>query len=91
MALGKRKLRGKTLGSIGAACTLTNGRRIAIPPGPSTCAGASTSTFTCCATVLFGPAARPLPQLPITTDSQGYLVAQSDFNEPVGPSFWERG
>jgi ubiquinol-cytochrome c reductase iron-sulfur subunit len=43
------------------------------------------------ATVLFGPAARPLPQLPITTDSQGYLVAQSDFNEPVGPSFWERG
>ena len=43
------------------------------------------------ATVLFGPAARPLPQLPITTDSQGYLVAQGDFNEPVGPSFWERG
>ena len=43
------------------------------------------------ATVLFGPAARPLPQLPITIDSEGYLVAQSDFHEPVGPSFWERG
>ena len=43
------------------------------------------------AAVLFGPAARPLPQLPITTDSEGYLVAQSDFHEPVGPSFWERG
>jgi ubiquinol-cytochrome c reductase iron-sulfur subunit len=43
------------------------------------------------ATVLFGPAPRPLPQLPITTDAQGYLVAQSDFQEPVGPSFWERG
>ena len=43
------------------------------------------------ATVLFGPAPRPLPQLPITTDAQGYLVAQSDFHEPVGPSFWERG
>jgi ubiquinol-cytochrome c reductase iron-sulfur subunit len=43
------------------------------------------------ATVIFGPAARPLPQLPMTTDSQGYLVARSDFNEPVGPSFWERG
>jgi ubiquinol-cytochrome c reductase iron-sulfur subunit len=42
------------------------------------------------ATVLFGPATRPLPQLPITTDAQGYLVAQSDFHEPVGPSFWER-
>ena len=32
-----------------------------------------------------------LPQLPMTTDSQGYLVARSDFHEPVGPSFWERG
>jgi ubiquinol-cytochrome c reductase iron-sulfur subunit len=41
--------------------------------------------------VVFGPAARPLPQLPITVDSEGYLVAQSDFHEPVGPSFWERG
>jgi ubiquinol-cytochrome c reductase iron-sulfur subunit len=43
------------------------------------------------AKVLFGPAARPLPQLPIGVDSQGYLVATSDFHEPVGPSFWERG
>jgi ubiquinol-cytochrome c reductase iron-sulfur subunit len=43
------------------------------------------------ATVIFGPAARPLPQLPLTTDAQGYLVARSDFTEPVGPSFWERG
>jgi len=40
--------------------------------------------------VVFGPAARALPQLPIMVDSEGYLVAQSDFNEPVGPSFWER-
>jgi ubiquinol-cytochrome c reductase iron-sulfur subunit len=43
------------------------------------------------AQVIFGPAPRPLPQLPITTDSKGYLVAKSDFHEPVGPSFWERG
>jgi ubiquinol-cytochrome c reductase iron-sulfur subunit len=43
------------------------------------------------ATVIFGPAARPLPQLPMTTDAQGYLVAKSDFTQPVGPSFWERG
>ena len=42
------------------------------------------------AAVIFGPAVRPLPQLPITVDSEGYLVAQSDFHEPVGPSFWER-
>jgi ubiquinol-cytochrome c reductase iron-sulfur subunit len=43
------------------------------------------------AQVLFGPAPRPLPQLPITTDADGYLVAMSDFHEPVGPSFFERG
>ena len=42
------------------------------------------------AAVIFGPAARPLPQLPITVDDEGYLVARSDFEEPVGPSFWER-
>ena len=41
--------------------------------------------------VIFGPAHRRMPQLPITVDSEGYLVAQSDFQEPVGPSFWERG
>lgn len=40
--------------------------------------------------VVFGPAARALPQLPLMVDDEGYLVAQSDFTEPVGPSFWER-
>ncbi|GAA2175967.1 Rieske 2Fe-2S domain-containing protein [Arthrobacter parietis] len=43
------------------------------------------------AKVIFGPAARPLPQLPISVDEEGYLVATSDFQEPVGPSYWERG
>jgi len=43
------------------------------------------------AEVIFGPADRPLPQLPITIDDEGYLVARRDFTEPVGPSFWERG
>ncbi|WP_298457225.1 ubiquinol-cytochrome c reductase iron-sulfur subunit [uncultured Cellulomonas sp.] len=42
------------------------------------------------AKVVFGPANRPLPQLPISVDDEGYLVAQSDFLEPVGPSYWER-
>jgi ubiquinol-cytochrome c reductase iron-sulfur subunit len=42
------------------------------------------------ARVVFGPANRPLPQLPITVDDDGYLVAQSDFHEPIGPSYWER-
>jgi len=38
----------------------------------------------------FGPAARPLPQLPLEVDAEGYLVARSDYTEPVGPSFWNR-
>ena len=40
--------------------------------------------------VLFGPAGRHLPQLPLGVDDEGYLVALSDYPEPVGPSFWER-
>lgn len=40
--------------------------------------------------VIFGPAKRPLPQLPLTVED-GYLVADHGFDEPVGPSFPERG
>jgi ubiquinol-cytochrome c reductase iron-sulfur subunit len=40
---------------------------------------------------VFGPAARPLPQLPITVNEEGYLVARGDFAEAIGPSFWELG
>ncbi|HEY7043104.1 MAG TPA: Rieske 2Fe-2S domain-containing protein [Nocardioidaceae bacterium] len=43
------------------------------------------------AKVIFGPAARPLPQLPLIVDDEGYIAAASDFTQPVGPSFWERG
>jgi len=39
---------------------------------------------------IFGPAARALAQLPITIDEDGYLVANGNFIEPVGPAFWER-
>jgi len=35
-----------------------------------------------------GPAARPLPQLPLAIDGSGYLVAQRDFAQPIGPGFW---
>jgi len=38
-----------------------------------------------------GPATRPLPQLPIGVDDDGYLIALGDFPEPVGPGFWNRG
>ncbi len=40
---------------------------------------------------VFGPAARPLPQLPIELDNEGYFVASRDFVEAVGPGFWENG
>ncbi|MBF6212974.1 ubiquinol-cytochrome c reductase iron-sulfur subunit [Nocardia puris] len=39
---------------------------------------------------IFGPAARALPQLPITVNTEGFLVANGDFIEPLGPAFWER-
>ncbi|MCU1640212.1 MAG: putative menaquinol-cytochrome c reductase iron-sulfur subunit [Nocardia sp.] len=39
---------------------------------------------------IFGPAARALPQLAITVNSEGYLVAAHDFIEPLGPAYWER-
>ncbi len=38
----------------------------------------------------FGPAPRPLPQLPIAADLDGYLRATNGFNQAVGPGFWER-
>lgn len=41
--------------------------------------------------VVFGPAARRMPQLPIGVDVEGFIVAKAAFAEPVGPSFWERG
>jgi ubiquinol-cytochrome c reductase iron-sulfur subunit len=39
---------------------------------------------------VFGPATRSLPQLPLAVDDEGYLIAQSDFHEPIGPAFWDR-
>jgi ubiquinol-cytochrome c reductase iron-sulfur subunit len=39
---------------------------------------------------VFGPAARALPQLPIAIDDDGFVVAQSDFHEPIGPTYWTR-
>ncbi|HKA83036.1 MAG TPA: Rieske 2Fe-2S domain-containing protein [Acidimicrobiales bacterium] len=38
----------------------------------------------------FGPATRPLPQLPIGVDEAGFIVSLSDYTEPVGPGFWNR-
>ncbi|MEU9284029.1 Rieske 2Fe-2S domain-containing protein [Streptomyces sp. NPDC048275] len=43
------------------------------------------------ARVIFGPAGHALPQLRIGVNEEGYLEALGDFDEPVGPAFWERG
>lgn len=43
------------------------------------------------ARVIFGPAGHALPQLRIGVSDEGYLEALGDFDEPVGPAFWERG
>jgi len=39
---------------------------------------------------VFGPATRPLPQLPLDVDDEGYFVAGSDYIEAVGPTYWNR-
>ena len=39
---------------------------------------------------IFGPATRPLPQLPLDVDDEGYIVATGDFESPVSAGFWDR-
>jgi ubiquinol-cytochrome c reductase iron-sulfur subunit len=43
--------------------------------------------------VIFGPAGRPLPQLPVSIGQNGELFAAGRMSGPVGPSWWgvERG
>jgi ubiquinol-cytochrome c reductase iron-sulfur subunit len=38
--------------------------------------------------LIFGPAGRSLPQLPLMIDGQGYLRAAGPFHEDIGPSWW---
>ncbi len=38
---------------------------------------------------LSGPAAWPLPQLPLTIDADGVLRASGPLSEPVGPGWWK--
>jgi ubiquinol-cytochrome c reductase iron-sulfur subunit len=38
--------------------------------------------------VIFGPAGRELPQLPLMVDRDGTVRAAGDFNADVGPSWW---
>ena len=38
--------------------------------------------------LIFGPAGRALPQLPLMVDSRGHLRAAAGFHEDIGPSWW---
>ena len=59
-------------------------------PGPALVCPCHYSTFDPATggDVLFGPAGRPLPQLPLQIDGDGNLRAGGDFSGPVGPSWW---
>jgi ubiquinol-cytochrome c reductase iron-sulfur subunit len=39
--------------------------------------------------LIFGPAGRSLPQLPLMIDESGYLRAAAPFHEDIGPSWWD--
>jgi ubiquinol-cytochrome c reductase iron-sulfur subunit len=59
-------------------------------PGPALVCPCHYSTFDPATggEVLFGPAGRPLPQLPLQIDAEGNLRAGGNFSGPVGPSWW---
>ena len=76
-----------------AGCAIALYRKPTFPdvePGPALVCPCHYSTFdvTDGGSVLFGPAGRPLPQLPLEIDGAGQLRAAGNFSGPVGPSWW---
>jgi ubiquinol-cytochrome c reductase iron-sulfur subunit len=76
-----------------AGCAISLYRKPTFPPvqpGPALVCPCHYSTFDPArgGKVLFGPAGRPLPQLPLMVDSAGFLRANGTYSEPVGPSWW---
>ena len=61
-----------------------------IEPGPALVCPCHYSTFEVLhgADVVFGPAGRPLPQLPLRLAADGTLVAAGAMSGPVGPAWW---
>jgi quinol---cytochrome c reductase iron-sulfur subunit len=76
-----------------AACAIALYRKPTFPqvePRPALVCPCHYSTFDPATggSVLFGPAGRPLPQLPLTVASGGEIRAAGNFSGPVGPSWW---
>ncbi len=76
-----------------AGCAVALYRKPLFPPAepePALVCPCHYSTFNPATggTVLFGPAGRDLPQLPLEIDHEGFLRAGGNFSGPVGPSFW---
>jgi ubiquinol-cytochrome c reductase iron-sulfur subunit len=77
-----------------AGCAIALFRKPTFPPvepGPALICPCHYSTFdpTRAAKVIFGPAGRPLPQLPLFLNREnGELAAAGNFSGPVGPSWW---
>ena len=76
-----------------AGCAIALFRKPTFPvvePGPALVCPCHYSTFdpTRAGKVIFGPAGRPLPQLPLAVDGAGELVAAGNFSGPIGPSWW---
>jgi ubiquinol-cytochrome c reductase iron-sulfur subunit len=62
----------------------------AVEPKPALVCPCHYSTFNVAngGAVIFGPAGRPLPQLPLEIGGSGELRAGGNFSGPVGPSWW---
>lgn len=60
------------------------------PAGPALVCPCHYSTFDVLdgGSVEFGPAGRPLPQLPLAVDGEGALRAAGRLSGPIGPSWW---
>jgi ubiquinol-cytochrome c reductase iron-sulfur subunit len=76
-----------------AGCAVSMYRYPSFPPhapGPALVCPCHYSTFDprTGGTLLFGPAGRDLPQLPLRVDQEGNLRAAGNFSGPIGPSWW---
>jgi ubiquinol-cytochrome c reductase iron-sulfur subunit len=76
-----------------AGCAVSLYRKPTFPPvqpKPALVCPCHYSTFDPASggTVLFGPAGRPLPQLPLALGGNGELRAAGTFSGPVGPAWW---